>query len=204
MEITKRCTKCREEKSILKFYKDTRKKDGYRFQCKDCSRKYRQENANKISIHGKNYRKLNSEKISDYKKKQHQKNKDIKKLEYQQNPEPVKQRMKQYYQKNKQKINKQARKYQINNPHIINALCAKRHAAKLKATPPWLAEAHYAEIAAFYKQAKEMETKTGIKHHVDHIIPLQGKNVCGLHVSWNLQILTAQENLSKGNKTSPV
>jgi len=63
-----------------------------------------------------------------------------------------------------------------------------------------LTEQHKNEIAEVYAQAVEQEKRTGVKHHVDHIVPLQGENVCGLHVPWNLQVLTATQNRSKGNR----
>ena len=80
-----------------------------------------------------------------------------------------------------------------------NAITAKRNAFKLQRTPVWLTKEHYEQIADFYKKAKKLDALTGVKHHVDHIVPLQGKNVSGLHVPWNLQILTAVENCSKRN-----
>ena len=76
----------------------------------------------------------------------------------------------------------------------------KRRAGKLEATPPWLTEDHLKSIYSVYELAKECEVLTGDKYHVDHIVPLQGKNVCGLHVPWNLQVLPADINIKKGNR----
>lgn len=78
---------------------------------------------------------------------------------------------------------------------------AKYRAAKLKRTPPWLTEEHWKQIEEFYNEARRLTQVTGIPHEVDHIIPLRGKNVSGLHVPWNLQILTESQNCSKNNLT---
>ena len=80
------------------------------------------------------------------------------------------------------------------------ALETKRLAAKRQRTPSWLNQAHFAEIEGAYLFAKVMERITGHKHHVDHIEPLQGRDINGLHVPWNLQVILAQENFRKGNR----
>lgn len=67
------------------------------------------------------------------------------------------------------------------------------------ATPKWLSAVHKLAIKEIYKNCKELTKTTGIKHHVDHIVPLKGKTVSGLHVPWNLQILIATENCKKKN-----
>lgn len=78
---------------------------------------------------------------------------------------------------------------------------SKYRAAKLNATPKNLSKEDWDKIDSFYKEAKRLENETGIKYHVDHIVPLQGRNgIKGAHAPWNLQILTAKENLKKSNK----
>jgi 5-methylcytosine-specific restriction endonuclease McrA len=76
----------------------------------------------------------------------------------------------------------------------------KRNRAFRKRVPQWLTEEHWLAINAFYLEAERKTKETGIKHHVDHIHPLRGKTVSGLHVPWNLQVLTRDENLQKAAK----
>lgn len=80
------------------------------------------------------------------------------------------------------------------------ACSSKYRSCKINATPTWLTEDHYSEILDFYIICKMFRIYTGVEYHVDHIIPLRGSLVCGLHVPWNLQILTSTENISKNNR----
>jgi ribosomal protein L3 len=91
-------------------------------------------------------------------------------------------------------------KWQQNNKDIANANTRKYQASKLKRTPIWLSEEQITDLQSFYTMAKELETVFPWKQHVDHIVPLQGKTISGLHVPWNLQIISAKENISKGNR----
>lgn len=80
--------------------------------------------------------------------------------------------------------------------YVINR--ANRRAAQAQATPSWLTSIDKAQITAYYEIAKAKEMQTGVKYHVDHMVPIYNPEVCGLHVPWNLQTITATENLSKG------
>lgn len=73
----------------------------------------------------------------------------------------------------------------------------KRRAALKIATPSW---ADHGAIEAFYVEARRLTDETGILHEVDHIVPIQGKRVCGLHVEANIQILTKIDNVKKHSK----
>jgi 5-methylcytosine-specific restriction endonuclease McrA len=68
------------------------------------------------------------------------------------------------------------------------------------ATPPWLTRKQKSEIRQLYQIAITMTQTTGEQYVVDHIVPLRGEEVCGLHVPWNLRVITQEENLKKSNK----
>lgn len=80
---------------------------------------------------------------------------------------------------------------------LVRHHTAKRRTVKLQRVPPW---ADMTAIKAVYVQARRLSRETGVPHHVDHEIPLQGKLVSGLHVHNNLQILTGSENSKKHNR----
>lgn len=113
----------------------------------------------------------NKSKKSDYDKKR-----------YKENEEMLKANVKEWKSENKNKVLTYNRAY-----------VGVRNARVKQATPPWLSLEQRKEIINIYKNRPE-------GYHVDHIMPINGKNSCGLHVPWNLQYLPAIENLKKGNK----
>lgn len=106
-------------------------------------------------------------------------------------------RSRRWYLENKDKADAASKKWAEKHPEAVNARFAKRRATVRNRIPKW---ANIEKIKEFYKTAKDMESSTGIKYHVDHIIPLQGENVSGLHVETNLQIIDSFSNWSKGNR----
>ncbi len=123
------------------------------------------------------------------------------KKRYQENRVTILEQHRDYYQQNKLHIRKAQQQYRIRTRDqrrhrraADRALHRALHRARLlSATPSWLSVDEKKLIRALYARRKNDE-------HVDHIVPLKGDGVCGLHVHWNLQILPAFENLSKGNK----
>lgn len=101
---------------------------------------------------------------------------------------------------NKERCKFLSNKWRALNKGKINSYVKFRKLSKIKRTPIWLTKDDLKQIAEIYKEANRLSVETKTKHHVDHIIPLQGKNVSGLHVPSNLQILTATENCRKSNK----
>jgi hypothetical protein len=92
------------------------------------------------------------------------------------------------------------RGWRKDNPDKHRARKSKHRARKNRAAPQWLSDSQWKEINDLYTKATKISLFTGIRHDVDHIHPLKGKNFSGLHVPWNLTIATASENRSKGNR----
>lgn len=89
--------------------------------------------------------------------------------------------------------------YLLLSPSEKASFAAMRNASKVNSTPTWLTRLDKAEIAKIYAECATKTAQTGVKHEVDHIVPLRSKVVCGLHVAWNLQIITSIANRRKSN-----
>lgn len=86
------------------------------------------------------------------------------------------------------------------NPEYYKVLTSLRKRRHRNATPKWLTYRQKQDIKALYQQAMELTRITEVRYVVDHDIPLHNANVCGLHVPWNLRVITQEENLKKSNK----
>lgn len=97
-------------------------------------------------------------------------------------------------------LKEQRKQWRTQNPDKIREHAKKRYWSLKDRTPKWLTQEQQKQIEAVYEEAISVSTLTGEQHHVDHIVPLKGKKVSGLHVPWNLQVLKASENCRKRNK----
>ena len=153
--------------------------------------------------YAKEYRKRNKEQLSVKAKQRYQDNRKSylanKKRYYEENREEIRAKQKDYYSDNTEKVLESGRQWRKNNPDKAQENYVRCRYRRYRAIPPWLTKEQQEEINSIYDRCRKMTIETGVQHHVDHIIPIHGVNVCGLHVPENLQILTASENCSKRN-----
>ena len=164
------CTRCKKTKPLGCFGVNNALKSKISSACIECNR-----------LSCKSYRQKNHEKEKRRGADWFSKNPDYKKK---------------YRELNKDRIKLTDNLWKESNRGKFNSARSRQRAIKLQRMPVW---ADPIKIEEVYLLAKEQEKKTGIPHHVDHVIPLKGKNVSGLHLAENLQILTAKQNLAKRN-----
>ena len=115
------------------------------------------------------------------------------------NRELLREKSKDYAANNKDKVRAKQTAYRLTNPDKCRYWCRNRQAKKSLRTPEWLSPDQLWVIAEAYELAALRTTISGSAWHVDHIVPLNGRMVSGLHVPWNLQVILGSENVRKSN-----
>ena len=103
-------------------------------------------------------------------------------------------RMKDWSKANPERKRKMDREFNEKNRSLVTSYKGKYRASKRNATPSWLTPKQIEEIRKVYDEARRLSLETGIPYEVDHIVPLSGKIVSGLHVPWNLRAIPKTEN----------
>ena len=191
----KLCCKCKIVKSKTDFYANKSAKDGLNTFCKPCHKadniarkKQKRQNAEfklKELEYKKEYRSRTVDQRKNYMKQWHEKHAE-QQIAYRE----------QYRKDN----NEYFKLYAKINKHTVNARTRRRQASKLQRTPKWLTDDDHWMIEQAYELAALRTDMFGFYWHVDHILPLQGKTVSGLHVPTNLQVITAKQNYIKSNR----
>lgn len=171
MQPNKHCSDCKELKPLTEFHKRKPSPDGLAYRCRGCVNEFSVQWRAKNPEAFKVWAENNKAARIEYRRQLYAKNRDVQPARY--------------------------AAWVKANPAKKTALIAKRRAAKKNATPAW---ANLSVIEGFYREAARLTRETGIRHEVDHIIPLQGEFICGFHHEDNLQILTRTENAHKKNK----
>lgn len=198
----KTCRKCGDTKPVSKFYKHKDYPDGYKAQCRDCINARRKLHESKpevragINEQNMEYHWRNREKRCAAMAKRQKENWD-KVLEWRaENADKIAESQRRWADNHPEKKAASDRRWRESNRGKVRASNAKREKAIRLQTPPY---ADLQAIEKFYIYSAQITAETGIQHHVDHIIPLQGKLVSGLHVEGNLRVIPAKVNIQKSN-----
>lgn len=173
------CVICKAVKALTEFNRRSTTDDTPRGDCKECRKKKHNE-----------YRAANADHIR------------ARQLAYMRGPYKEKQKAagKKWREENREKSYSIDRRWRKKHKDVINAFTSAYRASKVKATPAW---ADSFLIKEAYHLAKLRTEMTGFKWHVDHIVPISSKKVCGLHVVENLQVIPASVNQRKSNHSWP-
>ena len=183
MPLQKICCRCKQEKSADQFYANKRMKDGLNTFCISCHK------ADNVARKAKNRANADFRDAELAYKKEYRDRTVVQRSLY----------MAAWRQKNRQHQLAYSKAYRETNKTRCNFLCQKRKIDQLKRTPSWLTDDDLWVIEQAYELAALRTKMLGVEFHVDHIIPLRGKKVSGLHVPQNLRVVTWLENQRKTN-----
>lgn len=216
--ILKPCGRCSESKPLTAFYKAGRA--GY---CIPCEKAYKREhyaaNAERIKAKSQAWSEANKErkaktdrayrlnnpervaaKSAEWRSANPEKRRAIYTASRANNLDAYRAREAAYRAARREACNDRIREWKRRNPHKLTHYFHKRRAAELLAMPTW---ANLDAIEAIYAEAQRIQVATGIPQHVDHIVPILSRFVCGLHCEANLRVIPAAENLRKQNRHWP-
>ena len=169
--MTKVCPRCALLKDMATFPKDAQKSDGLSTYCRTCKRTINRATYKKATAGRKRNTGMGGLSVK--------------------NPAGY---YKMWASKNPKKVRLARNKWEASNQHRRRESGMRRYCAQTNQTPAWLSPAHKAEIEGMYLFCSIFKG-----YQVDHIVPIRGKMVAGLHVPWNLQVLPALENQRKSN-----
>jgi len=188
----KTCAACGIAKPLTEFHRRPDRPGGAVPRCKPCK-----------SQRAKDYRAANLEAVRARSRDWHHSNRDrsiANTVRWQtENIERHRARSAQWRADNRERLSESFRRWASENAPQVLAIKARRRAAELRAVVAW---SDPDQIMPFYEAARAL-TQAGAPHAVDHIVPLQSKSVCGLHVHQNMQVLPKAANSSKGNRWWP-
>lgn len=156
------------------------------------AREYYAKNKGRVKSNSRRRRKIKSEELKEYHKEYYQRNK---KRHYDNG--------KKWVENNRNRAREISKRWREKNTSKVREDSSLRKSARLRrvlALPDHLEELNEFCISELYQHANDMELLTGDKWHVDHIAPKLGKNISGLHIWYNMRVITAEENLKKGNR----
>lgn len=190
------CKFCKQEKSLDNLYKDKKLSDGHSSDCKECVKnrvaRHKKENREKVLENKRQYNTDNKERQAVWHKEWRDRNRDYfnqKSLQW----------SKQNSNRRAEIIHKSYMKNRILTPRqmIDDDVC---HVRKRRATPKWPTKDQRSDMKRIELEAILLTQITKIPHEADHINAIAGRGCCGLHVPWNLQIVTRNTNRRKSNK----
>lgn len=207
----KKCTVCQEVKAFDCFSKNIRTSDNLTSSCKQCQsekkRAYREANKEKVAAQKaasyERHKEKHLKRCAEWQRNNKEKKNAINARYRNSHKESIAAHLKIYYEANKEKVAARTSEWGKRTRPERSAMRRKHQALEINRLPSWLTEQDFLRMKCFYQLAAMRTKESGFDWHVDHIVPLRGKLVSGLHVPNNLRVVPASENYAKTNKFTP-